>query len=55
MMAARNQASFLPLAEDNAKAKPLYQRSLHKTLAIHKKLAQKPFVVAERSRVPVTI
>ncbi|KAG0351205.1 hypothetical protein BG005_009321 [Podila minutissima] len=39
-VAPRNQASFLPLAEDNAKAKPLYQRSLHKTLAIHRELAR---------------
>ncbi|KAF9309608.1 hypothetical protein BG003_009547 [Podila horticola] len=36
VLAARHQASFLPLVEDNAPVKPMYQRSLHRTLAIHK-------------------
>lgn len=31
---ARPQASFLPLVEDVGTVKVLYQRSLHKTLAI---------------------
>ncbi|KAG0010195.1 hypothetical protein BGZ82_003557 [Podila clonocystis] len=39
---------------DNAPVKPLYQRSLHKTLAIHQELA-KPAVVATESSAPVTI
>ncbi|KAG0040421.1 hypothetical protein BGZ82_002844 [Podila clonocystis] len=40
MNSARSQASFLPLIEDKAKVGPLYQRSLHKTLAIRRDLAQ---------------
>ncbi|KAG0088370.1 hypothetical protein BGZ93_010444 [Podila epicladia] len=34
--------SFLPLVDDNAPVKPSFQRSLHKTLAIHKELAKSP-------------
>jgi len=37
ILAARCQASFLPEVEDNARLKPLYQPSLHKTRAILKK------------------
>ncbi|KAG0040420.1 hypothetical protein BGZ82_002843 [Podila clonocystis] len=54
MVGARHQASFLPLVEDNAPVKPLYQPSLHKTLAIHKELT-KPAVVAAGSSAPVTV
>ncbi|KAG0011662.1 hypothetical protein BGZ81_002050 [Podila clonocystis] len=54
MYSARPQCSFLPLVEDNAQVKPLYQRSLHKTLAIHQELA-KPAVVTARNRAPVSI
>ncbi|KAF9309296.1 hypothetical protein BG003_009925 [Podila horticola] len=46
MYSARPQASFLPLVDDIAQVKPTYQRSLHKTLAIHKELAKPPAVVA---------
>ncbi|KAF9203109.1 hypothetical protein BGZ59_001801, partial [Podila verticillata] len=42
MIGGRHQASFLPLVEDNAPVKPVYQHSLHKTLAIHKEMAKKP-------------
>lgn len=55
IMAARHQASFLPLIEDNTKSKPVYQRSLHKTLVIHKELVQKPLVVAAGSIISVNI
>ncbi|KAF9367676.1 hypothetical protein CPC16_006137, partial [Podila verticillata] len=41
MYGSRPQASFLPLVEDNAPIKPLYQYSLRKTLAINKELAKK--------------
>ncbi|KAG0339453.1 hypothetical protein BG000_002085 [Podila horticola] len=51
---ARSQVSFLPLVEDKAKVGPLYQSSLHKTLAIHQALA-KPAVVATGSSAPVTV
>ncbi|KAG0011663.1 hypothetical protein BGZ81_002051 [Podila clonocystis] len=54
MYSARPQCSFLPLVEDNAPVKPTYQRSLHKTLAIHQELA-KPAVVATESSAPVTV
>ncbi|KAF9428988.1 hypothetical protein BGZ94_000217 [Podila epigama] len=36
-LAVRPQASFLPQVEERGKVKAAYQRSLHKTLAIHKK------------------
>ncbi|KAG0095883.1 hypothetical protein BGZ93_005275 [Podila epicladia] len=55
MAGARHQASFLPLIEDNAPVKTLYQRSLHKTLAIHKELTKPPAVVAPESGVPVSV
>ncbi|KAG0312722.1 hypothetical protein BG000_006126 [Podila horticola] len=57
MNAARFQASFLPLVEDNAPVKPLYQRSLHKTLEIHKSQAKKSPIVAAGASVsaPVTV
>ncbi|KAG0337102.1 hypothetical protein BG000_005832 [Podila horticola] len=55
MMAARHQASFLPLVEDNAKSKPLYQRSLHKTLVIHKELAKNRTVMTTENNVPVSV
>ncbi|KAG0088371.1 hypothetical protein BGZ93_010445 [Podila epicladia] len=42
MYSARPQCSFLPLVDDNAQVKPTYQRSLHKTLAIHKELVKTP-------------
>ncbi|KAG0086982.1 hypothetical protein BGZ92_007704 [Podila epicladia] len=53
MVGGRHQASFLPLIEDNAPVKTLYQPSLHKTLAIHKDLAKTPVVVATDSNFPV--
>ncbi|KAG0339451.1 hypothetical protein BG000_002083 [Podila horticola] len=40
MYSNRVQASFLPLVDDTAPVKPSYQRSLHKTLAIHRELAR---------------
>ncbi|KAG0040422.1 hypothetical protein BGZ82_002845 [Podila clonocystis] len=40
MHSNRVQASFLPLVADAAPVKPSYQHSLHKTLAIHRELAQ---------------
>ncbi|KAF9320130.1 hypothetical protein BG003_007111 [Podila horticola] len=55
MMAARHQASFLPLVEDNAKSKPLYQRSLHKTLAIHRELAKNRTVMTTENNVSVSV
>ncbi|KAF9320282.1 hypothetical protein BG003_006672 [Podila horticola] len=54
MYAARPQCSFLPLVEDNAPVKPLYQHSLHKTLAFHKEQT-KPAIVVTGSSAPVTI
>lgn len=39
LSASRPQVSFLPLIEDNSKARPLHQPSLHKTLAILKEQA----------------
>ncbi|KAG0037459.1 hypothetical protein BGZ82_002458 [Podila clonocystis] len=47
MYAARPQCSFLPLVEDNAPVKPLYQRSLHKTLVIHRELAHTAHTLVE--------
>ncbi|KAF9327949.1 hypothetical protein BG006_008829 [Podila minutissima] len=41
MVAARPQVTFLPLVEDTGSAKPRYQPSLEKTLAIHKMRAAK--------------
>ncbi|KAF9311457.1 hypothetical protein BG003_007380 [Podila horticola] len=41
IIAARPQASFLPLVHDTAKVKPQQQPSLHKTMAIHKEMATK--------------
>ncbi|KAF9307982.1 hypothetical protein BG003_011794, partial [Podila horticola] len=55
MVGARHQASFLPLIEDNAPVKPMYQRSLHKTLAIHKELAKTSVVVATANTAPVAV
>ncbi|KAG0084402.1 hypothetical protein BGZ93_001261 [Podila epicladia] len=55
MVGARHQASFLPLIEDNAPVKTPYQRSLHKTLAIHKELAKPLGVVATESSSPTTV
>ncbi|KAG0336806.1 hypothetical protein BG000_006129 [Podila horticola] len=55
MAAARYQASFLPLDEDRSKVKPLYQRSLHKTLPILKDLADNPAILATESRALVTV
>ncbi|KAG0011321.1 hypothetical protein BGZ82_003050 [Podila clonocystis] len=57
VLAARHQASFLPLVEDNAPVKPIYQQSLHKTLAIHKEKAEKSSIVATGTSVsaPVTV
>ncbi|KAG0024980.1 hypothetical protein BGZ82_010279 [Podila clonocystis] len=55
MAAARCQASFLPLDEDRSTVKPLYQRSLHKTLPILKNLAENPAIIATGSSVPVTV
>ncbi|KAG0085738.1 hypothetical protein BGZ92_008763 [Podila epicladia] len=57
MTAQRHQASFLPLVEDKSKYKPMYQRSLHKTLPILQKLADKAAEAAETAEtaVPVTI
>lgn len=52
---ARSQASFLPLVEDKAKVGPLYQHSLHKTLAIHKELSKKPAVTVTVSGVTVSV
>ncbi|KFH65425.1 hypothetical protein MVEG_08903 [Podila verticillata NRRL 6337] len=39
MYCTRPQCSFLPLVADNASVKPSYQRSLHKTLKIHREQA----------------
>ncbi|KAF9017030.1 hypothetical protein BGZ52_005431 [Haplosporangium bisporale] len=55
MIGGRHQASFLPLVEDNAPVKPVYQHSLHKTLAIHKEMAKKPGDVFSERCAPVTI
>lgn len=44
MYSVRPQCSFLPLVEDTALVKPSYQRSLQKTLAIHRELAQRTLV-----------
>ncbi|KAG0022377.1 hypothetical protein BGZ81_008549 [Podila clonocystis] len=41
IIAARPQASFLPLVHDAAKVKSQQQPSLHKTMAIHKEMATK--------------
>ncbi|KAG0040428.1 hypothetical protein BGZ82_002851 [Podila clonocystis] len=49
MAAVRPQASFLPLIEDSMPNKAMYQRSLHKTLAIHKE--EESFIVATGSNV----
>lgn len=55
MYSNRVQASFLPLIEDNFPVKPMYQRSLHKTLPIVKKLLEKRPVVAKASNVPTAV
>ncbi|KAG0092076.1 hypothetical protein BGZ92_010907 [Podila epicladia] len=55
MGGARHQASFLPLVKDNAPFKTAYQRSLHKTLAIHKQLPKPSAVVSTESSVPVSV
>jgi hypothetical protein len=55
IVAMRCQASFLPLVDDHSKAKPLYQRSLHKTLPILKKLAEKSAVGITESNARVTV
>ncbi|KAF9309610.1 hypothetical protein BG003_009549 [Podila horticola] len=55
IVAMRCQASFLPLVDDHAKAKPLYQRSLHKTLPILKKLAEKSAAGITQSNALVTV
>ncbi|KAG0321219.1 hypothetical protein BG000_003324, partial [Podila horticola] len=55
IVGARHQASFLPLVEDNAPVKSMYQRSLHKTLAIHKELAKNSAVVATANTAPATV
>ncbi|KAG0313841.1 hypothetical protein BG000_005732 [Podila horticola] len=55
MLGARHQASFLPLIEDNAPVKPIYQHSLQKTLAIHKELAKNSAAVATANTAPVTV
>lgn len=55
MYSNRAQVSFLPLIEDNAPVKPSYQRSLHKTLAIHKELAETSIVLPTGSIAPVTV
>ncbi|KAF9314080.1 hypothetical protein BG003_004543 [Podila horticola] len=55
MVAARHQASFLPLIEEKSKVKPLHQRSLHKTLPILKDLSRSPAVSAGRNTAPVTV
>lgn len=52
---ARHQASFLPLIEVNALVKPLYQRSLHRTLVIHEELEKNPIAEAIGSSVPVSV
>ncbi|KAF9381251.1 hypothetical protein CPB97_007867 [Podila verticillata] len=55
MFASRPQCSFLPLIEDDAPVKPSYQRSLQKTLAIHKELAKKHIVLTTGSNAPVIV
>ncbi|KAG0333143.1 hypothetical protein BG000_009442 [Podila horticola] len=55
MVAARHQASFLPLIEEKSKVKPLHQRSLHETLPILKDLSRGPPVRAGRNSAPVTV
>ncbi|KAF9025679.1 hypothetical protein BGZ52_008853 [Haplosporangium bisporale] len=54
---ARPQASFLPLEEDRCTVKPLYQRSLHKTLPILKELAENPTILASETNAsaPVSV
>ncbi|KAG0029855.1 hypothetical protein BGZ81_003345 [Podila clonocystis] len=53
MVAARHQASFLPLIEEKSKVKPLHQRSLHKTIPILRDLTNNPSVT--ESNAPVTV
>lgn len=54
ILAARCQASFLLEVEDNARLKPLYQPSLHKTRAILREQAdRKRFTAAENHLVAV--
>ncbi|KAG0333142.1 hypothetical protein BG000_009441 [Podila horticola] len=55
MAAARHQASFLPLIEEKSKVKPLYQRSLHRTIPILKDLADNPPILATERSAPVTV
>ncbi|KAF9210824.1 hypothetical protein BGZ59_008900 [Podila verticillata] len=55
MCSNRAQVSFLPLIEDNAPVKPSYQRSLHRTLAIHKELAETPIVLLTGNIASVTV
>lgn len=52
---ARPQASFLPLDEDHSTVKPLYQRSLHKTLPILKELAENPAILATETSTPAPV
>ncbi|KAF9405918.1 hypothetical protein BGZ94_003333 [Podila epigama] len=49
LVAVRPQVSFLPLIEDKATYPAHYQPSLHKTLAIHKKLAEERAATASSS------
>ncbi|KAF9375268.1 hypothetical protein CPB97_011571 [Podila verticillata] len=55
MNAARYQASFLPLIEDSAPCKTLYQRSLHKTISILQQLSETPIVMPARNSAPVAV
>lgn len=55
MASVRLQASFLPPADDKSKLKPVYQRSLQKTLAILKDLAENPAILATESSAPITV
>ncbi|KAF9209185.1 hypothetical protein BGZ59_010234 [Podila verticillata] len=55
MFESRPQCSFFPLIEDDALVKPSYQRSLHKTLVIHKELTKKRTVLPTGNSAPVTV
>ncbi|KFH70596.1 hypothetical protein MVEG_03446 [Podila verticillata NRRL 6337] len=55
MNAARYQASFLPLIEDNAPCKALYQHSLYKTMAIHEELAKTSIEMTAGNSAPAVV
>ncbi|KAG0320037.1 hypothetical protein BG000_003715 [Podila horticola] len=55
MVSARPQLSFLPQVKDTGSAKPKYQRSLEKTLAIHKARAAKKEAVSSSAEPTVAV